>query len=226
MSKPLLLDLFCGAGGASVGYSHAGFDVVGVDIEPQPRYPFRFFQADALHFPLEGFDAIHASPPCQRFTAGAARAGTCDLHPELIASTRRRLEATGVPFVIENVAGARSALCSPTMLCGTMFDLGVFRHRLFEAGGFDLPAPEHHRHKGRVGDGRYFTVTGHSGGSSRRDGWVGGTREDWRRAMGIDWMTVAELAEALPPAYTEYVGHHLLAALVAQAADTHEYALA
>jgi DNA (cytosine-5)-methyltransferase 1 len=140
--KPRLLDLFCGAGGAAMGYHRAGFDVVGVDVNPQPRYPFEFVQADALTYPLEGFDAIHASPPCQPWTRktptwGRARVHYPD-HPQLIEPTRDRLHASGLPYVIENVVGA--PLRAQVMLCGSMFGLRIQKHRLFE-GNWPLPFP-------------------------------------------------------------------------------------
>ena len=216
--KPRLLDLFCGAGGAAMGYHRAGFEVVGVDINPQPHYPFEFIQADALHFlpfAIEGwplylgdFDAIHASPPCQTYSQGAGKWGTRDNHPDLIAPTREVLQRTGLPYVIENIEPARSRLHNPVMLCGTMFGLGVFRHRYFECS-FPPPLALHSPHTGRIGDGHYVTVTGHTGGRSRRDGIQHGDVAAWKRGMGIDWMTVDELAEAIPPAYTEWIGRHL-----------------
>jgi len=201
------LDLFCGAGGASEGLRRAGFEVVGVDLEPQPRYPFTFHCADALTFPLDGYDLIWSSPPCQAYSCGAGMNGTRHLHPDLIAAVRERMPS-GIPWVIENIMPAASRLRSPFMLCGAMFGLGVFRHRLFETS-FPVLAPMHPRHAGRIGDGRYHTVTGHAGGSSRRDGWKGGTVKDWRRAMGIEWMTGDELAEAIPPAYSEWIALQL-----------------
>jgi site-specific DNA-cytosine methylase len=142
--RPRLLDLFCGAGGASVGYHRAGFDVVGVDNQVQPHYPFEFHQADAMTYPLDGFDAIHASPPCQAFTVAKSINGR--QHIDLLTPTRERLRGWGGVWVIENVPGAPM-------------------------------------------------------------------RPDWRRAMGIDWMNRDELAQAVPPAYTEYIGYQLLAAL-------------
>lgn len=208
---PRLLDLYCKAGGCSVGYHRAGFEVVGVDIEPQKNYPFKFIQADALTVSLDEFDVIHASPPCQRYSNGAKKWGTQDSHPDLIAPTRARCEASGKPYIIENIESAHAQLIDPIMLCGTMFDLGVFRHRLFESPWLHEEIQMFHfRHAGRVGDGKYHTVTGHAGGSSKRDGWKGGSTADWRIAMGIDWMTGNELAEAIPPAFTEWVGRQLL----------------
>jgi DNA (cytosine-5)-methyltransferase 1 len=136
--KPRILDLFCGAGGASAGYARAGFDVVGVDLNPQPRYPFEFHQADALTFPLDGFDAIHASPPCQAYSTMRRGLWKDREHPDLIAPIRDRLIGADVPYVIENVEGARRLLVNPVLLCGTMFGLGtkegnqLRRHRYFE----------------------------------------------------------------------------------------------
>jgi DNA (cytosine-5)-methyltransferase 1 len=222
MSRPILLDLFCGAGGAAMGYHRAGFDVVGVDINPQPHFPFEFIQAD-WEEPLwtlpglwerEGRPyAIHASPPCQRYSSMTKRWDRSEDHPDLIAPVREHLEAIGVPYVIENVEGA--PLWGPLMLCGTMFGLrsGEYtlrRHRLFEAGGgWSLdwaPAPCAHT-------GLALPVYGHAGGKSKRDGLTFPGTDAWREGMGIDWMTGKELAESIPPAYTEFVGARLLAAL-------------
>ena len=135
-AKPRLLDLFCGAGGCSVGYERAGFEVVGVDIAPQPRYPFKFHQADALTFPLDGFDAIHASPPCQAHTTMRSM-WNARQHEALISPIRERLIGTGLPYVIENVGGARSEMHSPFVICGASLGLSgathdLARHRLFE----------------------------------------------------------------------------------------------
>ena len=203
------LDLFCGAGGATRGLQMAGFKVHGIDINPQPHYcGEQFTLADALKFGtyewFRQFDLVWASPPCQRYSAGAAKWGTSKNHPDLIARTRGLLQAMRVPFVIENIPPARSKMHQPLMLCGQYFGLGVFRHRLFEASfGFDVPP--HENHVGRIGDGRFITVTGHSGGSSSRDGWHNGTVADARTAMGIDWMTWREMAESIPPAYSKYI---------------------
>lgn len=208
---PKLLDLFCGAGGASVGYHRAGFTVVGVDINPQPNYPFRFIQADALTFNLKGFDVIHASPPCQRFSDLAKRNGNADDWPDLIAPIRKRLVSSGIPFIIENVEGA--PLISPILLCGTMFPgLRVLRHRLFESS-LSIVAPPHGRHplvfthdkrKAHYGkldqNSSFVQVTG--GGNA--------TVANKAAAMGIDWMTGKELNESIPPAFTEFIGKQLL----------------
>ena len=208
MSRPLLLDLFCGAGGAAMGYHRAGFDVVGVDINPQPNYPFKLFRCDALGFLDDTgirFDAIHASPPCQDHSKLASLAGS---HGTgwLLPATRNLLSATDTPWVIENVPGAD--MRTDYRLCGCMFGLpGLRRERWFETSwtAFDLRPPcSHNDHT--------VTVAGHPGGSSKRDGSSGyGSTADWKRAMGIDWMTLGELSEAIPPAYTEFLGRQMLA---------------
>jgi DNA (cytosine-5)-methyltransferase 1 len=201
MSRPRLMDWFSGAGGAAVGYHRAGFEVVGVDIEPQPNYPFEFHHGDALKFSLDGFDAVHASPPCQAYTAAQRLQG--NEHPDLVARTRALLERSGLPYVLENVPG--SPLRSPVTLCGTMFGLGTLRHRLFETS-FRLLQPEHPAHLvPQVKMGRapavtdYIQVVGNFSGI-----------EQGRAAMGIHWMTRGELAQAIPPAYTEFIGRQLL----------------
>jgi len=210
--KPLLLDLFCGAGGAAVGYHRAGFDVVGVDINPQPDYPFEFHQADAIDYLLGHFAryaAVHASPPCQAHTtlAKGTNNNTGD-YPDLIAITRGVLSMIARPYVIENVPS--SPLLYPITLCGEMFGLDVIRHRDFESNRL-LLQPSHPRHRGRVAgwrhgvkvDGPYLAVYG-SGGDK-------GTIATRQAAMGCEWITsYAALGEAIPPAYTEYVGAQLL----------------
>lgn len=213
--RPRLLDLFCCAGGAAMGYHRAGFEVVGVDIAPQPNYPFEFVQGDALEFLAahgREFDAVHASPPCQGYTALKAVHG--NTWPMLIDATRDLLDQVGRPYVIENVQG--SPLRRDMTLCGEMFGLGVIRHRYFELGGWSGVAPAHRPHRGRVRgwrhgayfDGPYFAVHGEGGGK--------GTVAEWQVAMGIDWTSVRrEIAEAIPPAYTEHVGRQLLAHLAA-----------
>jgi DNA (cytosine-5)-methyltransferase 1 len=209
-----LLDLFCGAGGAAVGYHRAGFEVVGVDIKPQKHYPFEFHQADALEYLAEHgreFDAIHASPPCQAFTT-LARMWNAKKHESLVEPTREALVASGRPFVIENVVGA--PLVAPVLLCGTMFGLGteraqLRRHRLFETS-FPVGLTPTHQHVGRV-----IGVYGNKSRDRRRAN--GGSKdfpnEDAKMAMGIDWMTRAELSQAIPPAYTEWIGKQLIRAL-------------
>lgn len=209
-----ILDLFCCAGGAGVGYSVAGFEVVGVDLREQPNYPFEFVQADAMALDrrfLRSFDAIHASPPCQSYSDLAKRNGNGAEWPRLIDPVRRVLKRSGLPWVIENVDGA--PLRDPVVLCGTMFPgLRVLRHRLFEVN-FPLSAPPHKRHPkvhtfdkrkshfGKTDEWRDFVqVTG--GGNCS----VAAARD----AMGIDWMSKNELNEAIPPAYTAFVGAHLM----------------
>jgi len=194
MGKPKLLDLFCGAGGASMGYYRAGFEVEGVDIKPQPHYPFKFYQADALEFPLEGYDAYHASPPCQAHTMMQNIVKTRDKHPKLIEPTRMRLLATDKPYVIENVY--KAPLKGHLMLCGTMFGLRIIRHRFFECPWMELT---------------FLRPCDHSDVYDpwHKDGV--GQKEKLAVAMGIDWfMTRPEVREAIPPAYTEYIGKYLL----------------
>lgn len=199
MSRPRLLDLMCGAGGAAVGYHRAGFDVVGVDTEPQPHYPFEFHQADALTFPLEGFDAIHASPVCKAHTktGWAYHFGYHDRHADLLTPTRERLEQTTSPWVIENVPGAPMRV--DMMLCGSQFGLRVRRHRWFEFGNwstFALMTPCAHTIR---------VVSPHGRPNAAK-----GNRHQWAAAMEIDWMPRAEeLAQAIPPAYTEHIGQLL-----------------
>lgn len=220
MNRPRLLDLFCCAGGAAVGYHRAGFDVTGVDITPQPNYPFTHHVADALEFVARHgheFDAIHASPPCQRFSDLAKRNRNADAWPDLIEPTRAALHATGPPWVIENVEGA--PLIDPIKLCGTTFPgLRVIRHRLFETSIPIPPRPCHNRHPlvftldkrkahyGRLDqDTAFVQVTG--GGNC--------SVANKAAAMGISWMTGRELNQAIPPAFAEYVGAQLMAHLTA-----------
>ena len=195
-----------------MGYHRAGFDVTGVDLQPQPRYPFPFIQGDALEVAARigrDYDVIHASPPCQRFSTITAMHGPelVELHPDLVAATRELLLSLGIPYVIENVPGA--PLRDPLTLCGSTFGLGaggryLRRHRGFESSALLLsPGPCDHR-------GQALGIYGHPGGSSRRDGLRFGSGDDWREAMGIDWMRLWELTEAIPPAYTEYVGARIL----------------
>jgi len=210
VSRPLLLDLFCGAGGAAMGYHRAGFDVVGVDIKPQPHYPFMFWKFDAFEFwrfgwSVEQFDAIHASPPCQPYST------TRTLHsaeyPKLIKNVRELVRHTGLPYVIENVVGA--PLETPVSVCGSSFGLPIRRHRLFESNLWLSPSLCAHQPNP-------VDVTG--GGPSKKartDGKGGRSRKpknlaEAREAMGIDWMTRDELNEAIPPAYTEYIGSQLI----------------
>ena len=208
--RPRVLDLFCCQGGASAGYVRAGFEVVGVDIEPQPRYPFAFVQADAVAYVREHgreFEFIHASPPCQ-FDSDCQRIRGRE-HPDLIGPTREALEETGVPFVIENVRGALPKLRGPVELCGTMFGLRTYRHRYFEAGGgFTLAARHHPRHlaaQAKMGraprEGEFIQAIGNFSG-------VGIVRDDW----GVPWMNRDGIRESIPPAYAEWIGREFLAA--------------
>lgn len=202
-----LLDLFCGAGGAAMGYHRAGFDdIVGVDHKHQRRYPFKFVQADALEY-LEQhgheFDVIHASPPCQAFSSTSSL--WSNKHPELIDPMRALIKAFDIPYVIENVVGA--PLDNPLMLCGTMFGLYVIRHRLFEIKPPIYFAPftcNHHLPVVRCGKRpkrwkEFASVVGHHSDV-----------EYSGMAMGIDWMTQGELSQAIPPAYTEWIGRQII----------------
>jgi DNA (cytosine-5)-methyltransferase 1 len=213
------LDLFCCAGGMSVGLERAGFDVVGVDIKPRKRYPFRFFQADALTFPLDGFDLIHASPPCQGYTPMRHAPGALGA-PKLIDAVRDRLQATSALWVIENVEEAAWAMRDPVMLCGSSFGLGaqgcqLQRHRLFEAN-FHIPSLVC-EHDGRpvigVYGGHARRRAASAGGRGTKDVWIGGHREAAAQALEIGWATLAEMSEAIPPAYGEYVGRAAIAEL-------------
>ncbi len=211
--KPRLLDLFCKAGGAGRGYQMAGFDVTGVDIQPQPNYAGdRFIQADALEYVVahgHEYDAIHASPPCQAFTNARVIHGRA--HQDLLTPTRPLLFLAGRPWVIENVPGA--PMRRDLELCGSMFGLRsgngrLIRHRWFEFGGWDwpfrlLPPCQH--------SGPTISVFGHGGH-------VYHGVADWRVVMGIEWMTRDELAQAIPPAYTRFIGEQLLRATYSEAA--------
>jgi len=195
MTRPLLLDLFCGAGGAAMGYHRAGFDVIGVDIDPQPNYPFEFIQADALNppFDLTRFDAIHASPPCQAYAPVTAWRGRHSDHPDLLAPTIELLESSGLPWVVENVPGA--PMDPEIVLCGTQFGLRVRRHRWFITNWWQSQRVMlcHHQPDDYAFD-------------------HGGKQPEsvYRAAMECDWMTVRESRNAIPPAYTEFVGLQLL----------------
>ena len=208
MSKPRLLDLGCCAGGCSVGYAEAGFDVTGVDIEPQPNYPYRFIQADMLTFPLEGYDAYHCSPHCQRYSLVSLwNKDTRLKYPDQIPAIRARLRATGKPYVIENIA--RAPLYKSIMLCGEMFGLRTYRHRHFESNIL-LFQPPHPKHIHKSADatrtpkpGEYWSICGHMG-----------HKDDAQAAMGINWMkTQHEIAQAIPWKYTAWIGAQLIDAL-------------
>ena len=230
MTRPLLLDLFCGAGGAAMGYSRAGFDVIGVDLHPQHHYPFLYIRADALEIlrhlqrsktirvklsngeeqTLGPFDAIHASPPCQCYTA-LRSVFDSSKYEDLVAVTRDALNLTYLPWVIENVVGA--PLRRDLLLCAAPFGLRSYRHRIFECT-FPVVQPLHPKHttavnrrkknrRGHWDAGGFVTVVGDIGS------YVG------PEALGIDWMTGQELSQSIPPAYTEYIGKQLLAHLQA-----------
>jgi len=209
-----------------MGYHRAGFEVVGVDIEPQPNYPFEFIQGDAIETlksmlrndnQIAGhtFDAIHASPPCQRYSGiqglAVARNGAYKEHADLVGPTRALLQATGLPYVIENVVGA--PLNNPITLCGSMFGLKVYRHRLFESNMY-LFEQEHEPHDDQTpsaGNGispkGFISICGTGGVRGMKAKEI---LEYWRMAMGIDWMNRAELAQAIPPAFTEFIGQQLM----------------
>jgi DNA (cytosine-5)-methyltransferase 1 len=232
MSKrPRLLDLCCRGGGCSFGYHLAGFDVVGVDHEPQPNYPgnglfavegMSFVCADALEYLAECghcFDVIAGSPPCQGFTQvaslGKARNGTYREHPNLIEPMRKLMQATGKPYIIENVPGA--PLIEPVMLCGSMFPpLRVYRHRLFETN-WKLSAPAHSPHRDQTpsaGNGvspkGFISVCGTGGVRGMTEAQI---LRKWQSAMGINWMNRDEMAQAIPPAYCQWIGERLLKSL-------------
>lgn len=210
MSKPRLLDLFSCAGGAGMGYHRAGFEVVGVDINPQPRYPFEHHVADAIKYAREHgheYDVIHASPPCQTFTAYRRKGhGVGDSYINLIPETRAALVELGKPYIIENVPGA--PLIDPVTACGSSFGLDVRRHRLFESNMPVMAPPCDHSWQ----TPRFKPATNRI--NLRRTVEVGVWRiplDVQQRAMGIDWMELRELSEAIPPAYTEHLGRQALA---------------
>jgi DNA (cytosine-5)-methyltransferase 1 len=226
--RPKLLDLFCCAGGAAMGYHRAGFEVVGVDIVDRPNFPFKFIKHDALDLSLgymASFDAIHASPPCQSYSDLAKRNGNGHEWPRLIEPVRELLIAVGLPYVIENVEG--SPLSNPVILCGTMFPgLRVIRHRLFEAN-FKITRPDHKKHpKVHTFDKRksHFGKTNEWTDFVQVTGGGNCTLAAARHAMGIDWMTKGEINEAIPPAYTELIGRQLLAHIRAEASQERDAA--
>lgn len=222
---PLLLDLFCGAGGAAAGYNAAGFNIIGVDIEPQLNYPYEFIQDDALTvldelvtngcyqmppgqrqnrrcLDVSEISALHGSPPCQGYSR--TQRLTKKVHPKLIEPVRGRFQQLALPYVIENVIGA--PLLEPTLLCGQMFELGTYRHRNFETN-FPVVPKLHTKHRyvqaklgRRPEPGQYMEVVGHFAGM-----------QEACEAMQIGWMKRAELTESIPPAYTAYIGEYLLA---------------
>ena len=210
MTTIRMLDLFCGAGGASMGYHQAGFEMVGVDLSAQPHYPFTFIRANALKLDdvfLGSFDAVHASPPCQCYSsASLPQRSQGKRYVDLVAQTRILLQRICKPWIIENVQGA--PLNNPLMLCGTMFDLPLYRHRYFESS-CGLTAPTHKIHtvkQAKMGrapkPGEYMNPVGHFSG-------VGAAQ----KAMEIAWMGQKELAQAIPPPYTRFIGSQLLRSL-------------
>lgn len=220
MSRPRILDLFCGAGGASVGFHRAGFEVVGVDVSHQRRYPFEFYQADWLGF-LEAhyreFDLVAASPPCQRYSRATAASGSPKSHPDLVGPVRAALQRTRKPYIIENVPGA--PLNGTIMLCGTMFGLRVIRHRIFECWPEIWWPPSSCNHwaaKGRKPSNHLRNEKGKRVAKSFENSDMltvtgnGFNANDGRKAMEIDWMTGRELSQAIPPAYTEWLGRQML----------------
>ncbi|MFF3316953.1 DNA methylase [Streptomyces sp. NPDC003035] len=221
-ARPLLLDLFCCAGGAGMGFRRAGFDVHGVDIAPRPNYPFTFTQVDALKYlaaliasgEIERYAVIHSSPPCQAgcaLTVGTNQSkGWGGTHVDLVPPTRVLLEASGLPYVIEQPNG-RAEIRKDLTLCGEQFGLGVLRHRNFELGRWAVEQPEHMPHRGRVRgwrhgeffDGPYVAAYGNGGGKA--------TVPELQAAMGITWTDVREeLTEAIPPAYSQWIGRQFL----------------
>jgi hypothetical protein len=232
--RPLLLDLYCCAGGAAMGYHRAGFDVIGVDIVARPNYPFRFIKADALRFLRDMLSrsglsisygvtgravAVHASPPCQKdnpLTKGTNKANRSHMHRSWTADTRVLLDQLGLPYVIEQPVGS-GEIRRDLMLCMAVFDLAsrkpppwVIRHREFEVSGFEVGQPWHAEHQGYVRgmrhgvlrDGPYVAAYGSGGGKA--------TVAEMQHALGIDWTDVREeLTEAIPPAYTEFIGREL-----------------
>ena len=215
-----LLDLFCGAGGAAVGYARAGFEVVGVDLKPQKRYPFEFHQGDALTFPLEGFDVIHASPPCQEYSK--LRSVKTHIYAAMLPEMRARLIASGLPWVLENVLGA--PMTQGVLICGTALGLNVRRHRLFDCSHFLYPPGLCCHSLDNI------NVYGHSAWNYRKRSeeyrhWHRHTANQTpvsimaaRKAFGVPWMIRDEIAECVPPAYTEWIGRQLIAMLEREAA--------
>ena len=222
MTRPRLLDLYSCAGGAAVGYHRAGFDIVGVDIAFQKNYPYEFHQADALAYVAEHgheFDAIHASPPCQAFSK--TRTLHNNEHPDLVVPTREALQATGKPYIIENVVGA--PLLDPLMLCGTEFGmtaldvdgvpLKVLRHRLFESN-IPLTRRGECNHDPSILTASIYGAGGgwtpeHRDSAKRRGGYVPHT-DVCRQLLGVDWTTKHELSQVVPPAFTEHLGKQLI----------------
>jgi DNA (cytosine-5)-methyltransferase 1 len=207
MEKLKLLDLYCGGGGAGYGYEQAGFDVTGVDLYPQPKHRGKFIQADAIEYlaaHYRQYDVVHASPPCQAYSMASMQfRKQGKQYVDLISETRTALIAIGKPYVIENVPG--SPLLNPVELCGAMFDMHTYRHRLFESN-ITLKAPEHPKHiapNAKMGrkpkPGEFIQYVGHFSG-------VGLVQE----MTGLYWLGQSELAQSIPPQYTQYIGQQLI----------------
>lgn len=207
----ILLDLFCGQGGAASGYSEAGFDIIGIDIKPQPNYPFTFIQADALTLPIDlnKIDAIHASPPCQSYsTMNNGRGST---HPALIDDTRKLLSSTNLPYIIENVMGARKEMPDAELLHGGMFDIRTTRPRLFETNWRYLPPKKCPRPKDPLG------IYGHHEQNGRvlwrrKDGTaqLAATLKQAQEILSMPWADWRGVCEAVPPVYTKHIGQQLM----------------
>jgi len=218
MKKPVLLDTYCGAGGCSVGYARAGFKVIGVDKDPQPNYPFQFFRHDAIDFINKygkDFAVIHASPPCQKFSnSTAVHRSQGANYEDLTQPTRAALIATGKPWIMENIPGA--PIRPDLKLSGYHFGLGVIRWRWFELGRLFILQPGHLRPIGNTITGEYISVVGNGGQnrgqarSSEVKNWRGSWRATGAEAMGIDWMTWHEMTQAIPPAYTQFIGEQII----------------
>ena len=212
-----ILDLFCGAGGAAAGYHRAFPDaeIVGVDIADQPRYPFTFVQGDAMTYPTDGFDFIHASPPCQDHSTLHHTMPKAHGTAWMLEATIRRLIASGAAWVVENVEGAvMPGDVYSIVLCGSSFGLRVRRHRRFATSQVVMAPPCQHYLQALTVD-----VTGHGmqGREYKRRRALGlpmDTQQDRREAMGIDWMSRDELAQSIPPAYTEWIGRQFAETLV------------
>lgn len=214
-TRPRLLDLFCCQGGAAKGYAEAGFDVTGIDIAPQPRYPYRFVQAEAVAFVREhggDFDVIHASPPCQHYSR--AQKIQHRTHPDLIDPTRAALEATGRPWVIENVEEAAAQLRDPVTMCAAAFGMRTYRHRLFETRGFTFTPPQHPAHQAPLTKMGRPRAAGHFAHYVGNFSGVAEARTD----MSVPWMNRDGIRECIPPTYTQWIGTAALHTLLEVAA--------
>lgn len=206
MRRPRIADLFCCAGGAAMGLHRAGFDIEGWDIRPQKNYPFKFHLGNALEADLSGFDAVWASPPCQAYSqAATSQRNAGKVYPDLMAATREKLIASGLPWIIEKVPGA--PMRCDAMLCGSMFGLRLIRHRIFESNHRELFMTPPCQHPKLaicvVGNGTPTWVRAKNGGKCF-------SADECREAMGIDWMNRNELSQAIPPAYSEFLGRQLI----------------